>query len=402
MITLHDIEAARARIGDGVGVTPCPRCVWLEELAAGPVYLKLENLQPSGSFKERGALNKLLRLTPEERARGVIAASAGNHAQAVALHARRLGVAALIVMPETTPSIKIANTRRYGAEVVLAGANYDAARDEAERLAAERGAVMIHAFDDDAVIAGQGTCGLEILEQVPDLAAVYVPVGGGGLIGGVATAIKGRRPDVKVVGVETRLVPAMHEALARREPVTVPPGRTLADGIAVRRVSPRTLALAERHVDEVVLVDEAAIAAAVLFLVEREKTVAEGAGAAAVAALLAGHAAHGPGAVCAVVTGGNIDVTMLGKVLDRGLVSDGRLVRLKLRVVDRPGGLVEVLALVARLGGNIVEIQHERTFTQTLYNDVEVFVTLETQGAAHVAEIRDALSKIAALVEEIK
>lgn len=401
MLTLADIEAARDRIAGGVSVTPCAPCVWLEPHTGGPAYLKLENLQTSGSFKERGALNKLLTLTPDERARGVVAASAGNHAQAVALHARRLGIKALIVMPETTPSIKVMNTRRYEAEVVLAGANYDAARDEAARLAAARGLVMIHAFDDPAVVAGQGTCGLEILDQIPDVAAVFVPVGGGGLAGGMAAAIKGRKPGVRVVGVETKLVPSMAEALKKHAPVVVEGGRTLADGIAVRQVSPLTLALAEKYLDDVVLIDEEDIAAAVLFLVEREKTVAEGAGAAAVAALLGGHGRGAGGPVCAVVTGGNIDVTMLGKILDRGLVRDGRLVRLRLRVVDRPGGLAEVLGIVAKLGGNVIEIQHERTFTHALYNDVEVFLTLETQGAAHVAEIVGALDRIAALVETV-
>ena len=402
MVSLAGIEAARARIHGAVAVTPCPRCVWLEPTVGAPVYLKLENLQPSGSFKERGALNRLLQLSAEQRAHGVIAASAGNHAQAVALHAQRLGIHAVIVMPETTPNIKIANTRSYGAEVVLAGLNYDEAFAVAENLARERGLTYVHAFDDEAVIAGQGTIGLELLEQVPAVGTVVVPIGGGGLIGGIAAAVKSVRPGVRIVGTEALAVPSMQQALREGGPVAVPPAQTLADGIAVRRVSPQTLALAKRYVDEIVLIDEEEIASAILFLVEREKAVAEGAGAAAVAALLAGKIKR-PGAepVVAVVGGGNIDVTMLGKIIDRGLVRDGRLVRLRVRVHDRPGGLAAILQRVAAQRGNIVEVRHERAFSRTAYGDVEVLLTIETEGAPHAAAIQAGLDEIAKGVERL-
>jgi threonine dehydratase len=402
MITIADIEAARRRIRGVVAHTPCPRCVWLEPALGAPAYLKLESLQESGSFKERGAANRLLQLDAAQRNCGVIAASAGNHAQAVALHARRLGIHAVIVMPETTPNIKIANTRNYGAEVVLAGLNYDEAYAAATVIAAERGLIYVHAFDDPQIVAGQGTIGLELLEQVPDLGTVVVPVGGGGLIGGIACAVKTLRPQVRVVGVESRGVPSMQQALLRGEPVAVPPAQTLADGIAVRRVSPLTLALAQRYVDEIVLVDEEEIASAVLFLVEREKSVAEGAGAAAVAALLGGKVAAAGGApVIALVGGGNIDVTMLGKIIDRGLVRDGRLVRLRVNVHDRPGGLAALLQRIASLRGNIVEVQHERAFSRTSYGDVEVLLTIETEGAPHAAAIQAALAEIATGVERL-
>jgi threonine dehydratase len=402
LISFADIESARERIAGQVAVTPTARCVWLEPMTGVPSYLKLENLQPTGSFKERGALNKLLALSADERERGVVAASAGNHAQAVARHAERLGIRATIVMPNTTPAIKVANTRGYGAKVLLAGANYDEAFQEALKLAAEQGFVYVHAFDDPHVAAGQGTIGLEILQQLPELGTVVVPVGGGGLIGGIALAVKSLRPDVRVVGVESDLVPSMRAALAANQPVAVTGGQTLADGIAVRKVSRLTLELARRFVDDMVVVSEEEIASAVLFLMEREKTVAEGAGAVAVATLLGGKVSGlGERPVCAIIGGGNIDVTMLGKIIDRGLVKDGRMVRLKLRVHDRPGALAEVLAEIARLRGNIVEVQHERAFTQTLYGDVDIFVTLETEGQAHIAQILEQLDPMTKTVEAL-
>jgi threonine dehydratase len=399
---LKDIEEARRRIESQVVYTPCPRCTWLEPVTGGPVFLKLENLQHSGSFKDRGALNKLLKLTDEERARGVIAASAGNHAQAVASHAQRLGVRATIVMPVSTPSIKVANTRSYGAEVILEGANYDAAFAKAKAVAAERGYVYIHAFDDPYVMAGQGTIGLELLEQIPDLDVVAIPVGGGGMMAGIAVAIKSIRPDVRIFGIESELVPSMKASLAAHRTVEVEGGQTLADGIAVRRVAADTLRIAERYLEDVVLVTEEEIAAAVLFLLEREKTVAEGAGAAAVAALLAGKIPGVRGKkVCAIIGGGNIDVTMLGKIIDRGLIKDGRMVRLHVRIPDRPGGLAEVAEVFARLKANIVDIEHERAFTHTLFSDVEILCTLETFGHAHVAQIKAALESIAHEIREL-
>ncbi len=401
MIELKDIEAARERIAGQVIRTPTTRCNSLDAIVGAEVYLKLDNLQTTGSFKERGALNKLLTLSEAEKRRGVIAASAGNHGQALARHSERLGIQATIVMPVTTPATKIASTRRFGAKVILDGLNYDAAFSKAMEIVQAEGATYVHAFDDDEVIAGQGTLGLEILDELPQIRTVVVPVGGGGMIGGIARAIKARRSDIKIIGVETALVPGMQAALRAGRPVEVAGGRTLADGIAVRRVSERTLELAKSFVDDIVLVEEEELASAILFLLEREKTVTEGAGAAGVAALLAGKIKGADGPLCAVVGGGNIDVTMLGRIIERGLVKDGRLVRLLIRIQDRPGGLAEVVNALARLEANIIQVLHERTFTQTLYNDVEVQLTLETRGHEHVEEIRRALLGIATKVEEL-
>ncbi len=285
-LTLADIQAARARIHDAVYYTPCERSQAISTLTGQQVFLKLENRQMSGSFKERGALNKILTLTPEQSERGVIAASAGNHAQGVSYHATRRGIRATIVMPETTPLVKVTATRRFGAEVVLHGANYDEAFAEAMRRRDAENLTFIHPFDDAAVIAGQGTIGLELLEQVPDLEAVVVPIGGGGLIGGIACAVKSLHPAVRVVGVQTARLPSMQAALRAEAPVTLEAATTIADGIAVRRAGAVTLPLVERYVDEIVTVEEDEIASAILLLLEREKMLAEGAGAVALAALL--------------------------------------------------------------------------------------------------------------------
>src|SRR6202051_2545399 len=286
MITLNDIQAALARIRNSIYLSPCARSETFSESTGNTVYLKLDNLQRTGSFKERGALNKLLLLTAEERAKGVIAASAGNHAQGVAYHAGKLGIRAQICMPLTTPLIKVSATRGYGAEVVLHGANYDEAFEESRRRSHAEDLTLVHAFDDDAVIAGQGTIGLELLQQNPDLEAVIVPIGGGGLIGGIACAVKESNPRIQVFGVQPSRLPSMKVALAEGNPVTLKPASTIADGIAVRRAGDRTLPLIQRYVDDVVTVEEEEIANAILLLLEREKTLAEGAGAAAVAALV--------------------------------------------------------------------------------------------------------------------
>lgn len=395
-ITLDDIRAARARIGSGLAPTPCVVSALLGGHADAAVSLKLETLQTTGAFKERGALNKLATLDDDQRRRGVIAASAGNHAQAVGLHAGRLGIAATVVMPETTPLIKVDNTRAHGAEVVLAGATYDDAYEAAVRIGHERDRVFVHPFDDDAVIAGQGTLGLEILEQLPSLDVLVVPVGGGGMLAGIATAVRALRPSVRIVGVQAERVPGMHAALAAGAPVRVPAAATLADGVAVRTVSERTLEVVRRCVDDVVLVGEDEIAAAILALLERQKVLAEGAGAVAVAALLARKVGDLRGRnVCAVVSGGNIDVTTLGKVIDRGLVGEGRYAVLHVRIRDRPGALAEITAVLARTRANVVDIRHERAFSHAVVSDAEVFVTLETRGHAHLAEIRAALEGVA-------
>jgi threonine dehydratase len=346
----------------------------------------------TGSFKERGALNRIALLTPEQAARGVIAASAGNHAQGVAYHATKRGIRSLIVMPLTTPLVKVTATREFGAEVLLHGANYDESYVEAVRLCAEKQLTFIHPFDDAGVMAGQGTIGLELLEQVPQLEAVVVPIGGGGLIGGVACAIKESRPDVRVVGVQTSRLASMQAAVEAHHPVTVDAATTIADGIAVRRAGNLTLPLVEHYVDEIVTVEEDEIASAILMLLEREKTLAEGAGAVALAALLQHrtslHGAHTAVLVC----GGNIDVTLLSRIIERGLVQDGRMVRLRIYLLDKPGALHDLTRLIAGLHANIVDTLHNRAYYGVNLGDTVIDITMETRGPEHVAELLAALT----------
>ncbi len=393
MLSFADIEAARKRIGDAVYQTPCAYTKTLSDLTGMRLYLKLENLQMSGSFKERGAANKLLALPEEDRARGVIAASAGNHAQGVAYHARRLGVRSVIVMPNATPLVKVSATRGFGAEVVLHGANYDEAYAEARRIEAAEGLTFIHPFDDDDVMAGQGTIGLELVEQNPYLDAVVVAVGGGGLAAGVATAIKETNPRIKVYGVEPKAMPSMKLALEAGAPVTVPAAKTIADGVAVKTVGARTFAVCQRYLDDVVLVDEEEIAEAILLLLEREKTVAEGAGAAPLAALVHQRLPQLLGKkVAAVVCGGNIDVNVISRIIDRGLVKSGRLMRLRVLVPDLPGALSGLLGILGAQASNVLQILHERTAARYELGHVAVELTLETRGFDHVDEIERAIA----------
>jgi threonine dehydratase len=391
MVTLADVQAARARIADHIYVSPCARSETLSRMSGTHAFLKLENLQMTGAYKERGALNKLLALSPPERAKGLIAASAGNHAQAVAYHAGRLRVAATIVMPEATPLLKIANTKGHGARVVLHGASYDEAYAEARRLEQVEGLTFVHPFDDPAVIAGQGTVALELLEQVPDLEAVVVPVGGGGLISGMAAALKAQRPGVKVVGVETEVLPCMLASIEEGRLVTVEPATTIADGIAVKRAGELTFQHVRELVDEIVTVSEEEIASAILYLLEREKTVVEGAGAVGVAALL-NHKIRGLEGkrVVAIVSGGNIDVNVVARVIERGLVRDGRLVRINVHLPDKPGQLAKVSAVVAAHRANVIEVHHTRAFSHR-FGDTTLLLTLETRGRDHVDEILRAL-----------
>jgi threonine dehydratase len=386
-LDLAAIEAARQRLKGAIYETPCPSSQTLSELTGTHCYVKLENLQMTGSFKERGAANLLLQLDAEERARGVVTASAGNHGLAVAFHAARLGIPATIVMPEWAPLIKVTSARRHGAEVLLHGANFDEAYARACRLAAERGLVFVHPFDDERVIAGQGTLGLELLEQRPELEAVLVAVGGGGLIGGLALAVKSRRPETRVIGVEAEALPAMKRSLEAGDRITLPAAATIADGIAVRRVGERTLALARRYVDALVTVSEEELANAILLLLEIEKTVVEGAGAAPLAALVNRSLGLGGGHVVLVLSGGNIDVTMLSRIIERGLVKDGRLVRLGVLLRDRPGELARLAALIAEERANVLHIEHDRAFSAAPIGDSEVEVTLETSGRQHIERI---------------
>jgi threonine dehydratase len=364
----------------------------LSALTGQQVYLKLENLQMTGSFKERGALNRIAMLTPEQAARGVVAASAGNHAQGVAYHATKRGIRALIVMPLATPLVKVTATRGFGAEVVLHGANYDEAYEEATRLCAAEGMTFIHPFDDAVVMAGQGTIGLELLEQVPKLQAVVVPIGGGGLIGGIACAIKESRPEIRVIGVQTSRLPSMIAALESHRPVTIEPATTIADGIAVRRAGDVTLPVVERYVDEIVTVDEDEIASAILVLLEREKTLAEGAGATALAALLQKKTSLNGAHTAVMVCGGNIDVTLLSRIIERGLVQDGRLIRLRIHLLDKPGALADLTRLIASYRANIVDTLHNRAYYGVNLGDTVIDITMETRGREQVAELLDALT----------
>jgi len=387
------IQEAALRIRDAIYFTPCPYSAKLSKVTGQKVYLKLENLQMTGAFKERGALNKILLLTSEEAARGVIAASAGNHAQAVAYHSSRHGLRSTIVMPAATPLVKVMATQDYGAEVILHGASYDEACQHALSLAEERRLTFLHPFDDIAVIAGQGTIALELLEQCPQIEAVVVPVGGGGLIAGVACAIKELRPSVKVVGVQTARLPSMVSALAEHGPVTIPSASTIADGIAVRRAGDVTYPLIAKYVDEMVTVEEEEIASAILTLLEREKMLAEGAGAAATAALLQHKTKLDGQHTAALVGGGNIDVSLLSRIIERGLVKDGRHVRVRIYLPDRPGALTELSSVIAGQKGNIVELLFDRAYYGVSLGDTAIDVTIETRGSHHVAELLAALSR---------
>ncbi len=410
MVTLSQIQTALARIRQSIPISPCTRSETFSELSGNSIYLKLENRQRTGAYKERGALNKLLTLTADERAHGVIAASAGNHAQAVAYHASNLGIRSKIVMPLATPLIKVSATRSYGGEVVLHGGNYDEAYEEAMRLSEQEHLTFVHPFNDDAVIAGQGTLGLELLEQHPDLDAVILPIGGGGLIGGVGCALKETKPAIQVIGVQPALLPSVKVALSEGKPVTLPPAVTIADGIAVRRAGEKTLAMVQKYVDEIVTVEEEEIANAVLLLLEREKILAEGAGAAALAALVnrripllseksprdkAGKK------IVVLISGGNIDVTLLARIIERGLVKDGRLVRLRVHLPDYPGALHRLTGILAQHRANIVETAYDRAYHNVNLGDTAIDITMETRGPDHIAELISALGANGYLHERI-
>jgi threonine dehydratase len=400
-VTLADVEAARARLRGVIHETPCAFSQSLSDLTGARVFVKLENLQMTGSFKERGAANVLLQLPPAERKRGVVTASAGNHGLAVAFHAARLGVGAVIVMPEWAPLTKVTAARRHGAEVVLHGENYDEAYARAREVEAERGLVFVHPFDDPRVIAGQGTIGLELVAQVPDLEAVLVPVGGGGLAAGIGVAVKAGKPGAEVIGVQADEIAAMKAAWASGERVTVPPGPTIADGIAVRRAGEHTLALCRRWVDQIVSVSEEEIANAILLLLEIEKTVVEGAGAVPLAALVNKKVALAGKTVALVLTGGNIDVNLVSRIIERGLVKDGRLVRLAVMLRDRPGQLARLTALVAEMRANVLHILHDRAFSRARLGETEVELTLETSGREQIEAVKRHLTGAGYAVHEI-
>jgi threonine dehydratase len=391
MIGIQDIHTAMGRIREAIRVSPCTDSEAFSALTNNSIFLKLDNQQRTGAFKERGALNKLLTLTAEERAQGVIAASAGNHAQGVAYHAGRQGIRAKIYMPLPTPLTKVSATRAYGAEVVLHGTNYDAAYEEAVVQSREHHLTLIHAFDDDAVIAGQGTLGLEILKQQPDIEAIVAPIGGGGLIGGIACAVKETNPTIQIFGVQPAKLPSMKTAIAQGKPVTLDSFATIADGIAVRRAGERTFPLVQKYVDDIVTVEEEEIANAILLLLEREKTLAEGAGAASIAAMVNHKLPLEGKKVAVLVCGGNIDVTLLSRIIERGLVKDGRLVRLRVHLPDYPGALHRLTGILADLRANIVETAYDRAYHGVNLGHTAIDITMETRGPAHIAEILAAL-----------
>jgi threonine dehydratase len=398
-LSIEDVKAAMARIAGAVERTPFLHSRTLSRLTGAEVWLKFENLQFTGSFKERGALNKLLSLREDERRRGVIAMSAGNHAQGVAYHAARLGVRAVIVMPRGTPNSKVANTQVHGAEVVLEGDTLADAARHARKLEARDALTFIHPYDDPAVIAGQGTVALEMLADMPELDALVVPVGGGGLIGGMAVAARAIKPRIRVYGVESQTYPAMYQRLAGL-PVEVG-GDTIAEGLAVREVGELTLALARELVDEVLLATEDTIEQAIVALIEIEKTVAEGAGAAGLAALLQHPQRFAGRRVGIPLTGGNIDTRVLAAVLMRGLVRDGRLARLRVSMPDVSGSLAKAAQMIGEAGGNIVEVQHQRLFGTASVRTPEVEFLIEARDRAHSEAIVAALQAKGVRVERL-
>ena len=389
MLSLTDIEQAAQRLHDHLLNTPCVESRTLSQLTGAQIYLKFENLQYTASFKERGACNKLAQLTSLERQRGVIAMSAGNHAQGVAYHAQRLGIRAVIVMPRFTPGVKIERTRGFGAQVVLHGDTLDESRAHALQRAEREGLVFVHPYDDEAVIAGQGTVGLEMLHAVPDLEVLVVAVGGGGLIAGMATAAKALKPGIEVIGVQTSRFPGMVNAIKGTHH---PQGTsTIADGIAVGTPGVITQAIIARRVDDLLLVDEGDIEQAMVMLLEIEKTLVEGAGAAGLAALLKYPARFAGLKVGLVLCGGNIDPLLLAAIIERGMVRAGRLARLRVSARDVPGSLARITATVADAGANIEEVHHQRAFTMLAALNVEIELVVQTRGRPHIEQVLQAL-----------
>ncbi len=389
--TIDDIRAAAERLEGQVIRTPLVQAARMSEVLGCELFLKLENLQRTGSFKDRGAFNRLSQLSPEEARRGVIAMSAGNHAQGGAYHAQRLGIPATIVMPEFAPFSKVERTKAFGAHVVLTGDTLDASAQAARQIAEEKGFTFVHPYDDPHVIAGQGTIGLEILADLPDVDTIVVPIGGGGLISGISLAAKDANPDIHMIGVETELYPSMLNALKGRG--ELPGGSSLADGIAVKNPGKLTREIIARLVEDIAIVPEVSIETAITRLVEEQKIVAEGAGAAGVAAILNEPERFAGRKVATVICGGNIDVRLLSGVLARGLVRDGRMVRLRIGIVDQPGVLAKIADVIGRSSANIIEVYHQRLFYDVPAKRADVDVVLETRNADHVKEIITSLEE---------
>ncbi len=392
MLNLHSIQEARERISTVINDTPYSFAPYLSELSGVNVSLKKENLQATGAFKLRGAFNKIALLSDSEKASGVVAASAGNHAQGVAYSAAHFGIKAVIVMPESTPLTKVNGVKYFGAEVILHGSNYDDAFAFAKKYELEHGMVFVHPFEDDAVIAGQGTIALDILDQAEKLDAIVVPVGGGGLISGIALAIKNINPDIKIIGVSAAGAPALKNSYERKSAVDSLSVRTIADGIAVRDTSPKTLDYILKYVDEFISVDDEEIASAILFLLEKQKLVVEGAGSVGVAALMHHKLPSLKGKnVAVVLSGGNVDVTLLSVIIEKGMIKSSRKMKLVVTLVDKPGSLMHLTELLRELSANIVHIAYDRTSTDLDYGDANVTIHLETKGEEHQNDIRSVL-----------
>lgn len=390
-VTLHEIQEARIRIADIIEKTPLDFSQTLSTLSQNQIYLKLENLQRTGSFKIRGAFNKMSTLTHDEKARGVIAASAGNHAQGVAYAAKWMGVPCTIVMPTVASLSKVEATRKYGAQIVLYGQNYDEAYAKAQSIKEATGATYIHAFDDEMIIAGQGTIGIEVLEQLPDLEAIVVPMGGGGLISGIAIAAKTLKPDIRIIGVEAKGAAGFKKSLAANRIEELTHVATIADGIAVKRPGVLTFAAVESYVDDVVLVEDEEIARAMVVLIERSKVVSEGASAAGIAAAITRKLPFENKKTAIILSGGNVDVLLLSRIIEHGLVAAGRHIRFVTTLPDRPGALVNLLTTVAETGANIVSIEHHRLGQALGLGQVEVQLAAEMRNWAHIEELKNKL-----------
>ena len=397
-VNLHEIQQAKARIAPYVPPTPVSKSLFNTDKLGLDIYYKLENFNITGSFKIRGAANSLLSRPTASPDEEVIAASAGNHAQGVAYISRLFGKKAKIFMPERTPIVKVSATKGHGASVILTGNVYDDAYAAAAQYQKEHGGMLVHAFADASVINGQGTAGLEILEQLPNIGAIVIPIGGGGLAGGISCVVKAMRPDIKIIGVQTKSFPAMKQSMAAGQITGSTSGMTIADGIAVKRPSPRTLSLAMHNIDEVLLVSDDEIAAAIMSLMEKDHVLAEGAGAAGVAALQV-HSDHikevaGGKPICCVISGGNIDVTLVGRIANRGLIATGRMMRFTVRMPDRPGQLADLLTALGNTGANLIDLRHSRHFGALYYSDVDVEIDLETTDFAHQDLIKSTLDTL--------
>ena len=388
-VTYGDVQKAAEALKDAIIRTPTTRSITLSQITGAEIYIKFENLQFTASFKERGALNKLVNLSEAQKKAGVIAASAGNHAQGVAYHGARLGIPTTIAMPVNTPFVKVRQTEEHGAKVVLHGERFDDTAEYAKELAAEKGYTLVHPFDDPHVIAGQGTIGLEMLEDCPDLDILVVPVGGGGLIAGIATIAKCMKPDIKVIGVQAERFPSLHRAINKYD--YEPRGSTLAEGIAVKTIGDLTGKICKRLVDDIFLVNEDSLEQAVCMLMTIEKTVPEGAGAAPLAAVMMNPEVFRDKKVGLVLSGGNIDPRLLASLLMRGLVREGRITRLRIELLDVPGALAQISGIIGRLGGNIIDVSHHRLFTELPAKETYSNVTLETRDRQHLLDILQAL-----------